>query len=292
MARGDKPYLRKSTDRKAQISPLSWTNAFPICAAVICRFSQVRFITPSHLSHAQSLFLLPKEHQFFLFDCLLLFCILRATECYVSTCTSRIFSQICTCYQCDPVIVNWYEDDFRRQSSVAHSLAAFPTSQLCFRLVLSKHSSQNFVPPNMTQRNGLPFLNTGSDRALLGTMSRSLETHRKWWTTKFSLESVLSTRLNNLPIPCILSKPGPVISSTVTFSSFTASLKNCPNFVVARQNICRKDSSPCLIVVSCFYNCSAVRPCAKSTSFFLSSKDSPSDAIVSNFVPATAALNR
>ena len=30
MARGDKPYLRKSTDRKAQISPLNWTNAFLI----------------------------------------------------------------------------------------------------------------------------------------------------------------------------------------------------------------------------------------------------------------------
>ena len=29
---GDKPYLRKSTDRKAQISPLNWTNAFLICA--------------------------------------------------------------------------------------------------------------------------------------------------------------------------------------------------------------------------------------------------------------------
>ena len=32
VARGDKPYLRKSTDRKAQISPLDWTNAFLICA--------------------------------------------------------------------------------------------------------------------------------------------------------------------------------------------------------------------------------------------------------------------
>ena len=30
--RGDKPYMRKSTDRKAQISPLSWTNVFLICA--------------------------------------------------------------------------------------------------------------------------------------------------------------------------------------------------------------------------------------------------------------------
>ena len=32
VARGDKPYMRKSTDRKAQISPLSRTNAFRICA--------------------------------------------------------------------------------------------------------------------------------------------------------------------------------------------------------------------------------------------------------------------
>ena len=32
VARGDKPDLRKSTDRKAQISPLNWTNAFLICA--------------------------------------------------------------------------------------------------------------------------------------------------------------------------------------------------------------------------------------------------------------------
>ena len=32
VARGDKPYLRKSTDRKAQISPVSGTNAFLICA--------------------------------------------------------------------------------------------------------------------------------------------------------------------------------------------------------------------------------------------------------------------
>ena len=32
VARGDKPSQRKSTDRKAQISPLNWTNAFLICA--------------------------------------------------------------------------------------------------------------------------------------------------------------------------------------------------------------------------------------------------------------------
>ena len=30
--RGDKFYLRKSTDHKAKISPLNWTNAFLICA--------------------------------------------------------------------------------------------------------------------------------------------------------------------------------------------------------------------------------------------------------------------
>ena len=32
VAWGDKPYLRKSTDREAQISPLNWTNAVLICA--------------------------------------------------------------------------------------------------------------------------------------------------------------------------------------------------------------------------------------------------------------------
>ena len=50
VARCDKPYLRKSSDRKAQISPLNWTNAFLICA-LRCRFSHVMFITPSHLTH-------------------------------------------------------------------------------------------------------------------------------------------------------------------------------------------------------------------------------------------------
>ena len=49
VARGDKPYLRKSTDRKAQISPLN--ERLPDLCFVICRFSQVRFITPSHLTH-------------------------------------------------------------------------------------------------------------------------------------------------------------------------------------------------------------------------------------------------
>ena len=46
---GDKPHLRKSTDRKAQIRKVfvlaDW---FVLCD---CRFSQVRFITPSHLTH-------------------------------------------------------------------------------------------------------------------------------------------------------------------------------------------------------------------------------------------------
>ena len=52
VARGDKPYLRKSADRKAQISPLSWTiERLPDVCFAICRFSQVRFITPGHLTH-------------------------------------------------------------------------------------------------------------------------------------------------------------------------------------------------------------------------------------------------
>ena len=57
MARGDKPYLRKSTDRKAQISPLNWTNAFLICALRSVDFSgKVYHPEPPH---AQSLFLFP-----------------------------------------------------------------------------------------------------------------------------------------------------------------------------------------------------------------------------------------
>ena len=60
VARGDKPYLRKSTDRKAQIRKAFVQFSGLICACfAICRFSQVRFITPSHLTHAQSLFLFP-----------------------------------------------------------------------------------------------------------------------------------------------------------------------------------------------------------------------------------------
>ena len=57
VALGDKPYLRKSTDRKAQISPLNWTNAFLICALRSVDFSaKVYHPEPPH---AQSLFLFP-----------------------------------------------------------------------------------------------------------------------------------------------------------------------------------------------------------------------------------------
>ena len=51
VARGDKPYLRKSTDRKTQISPPKLNERLPDFRFAICRFSQVRFITPSHLTH-------------------------------------------------------------------------------------------------------------------------------------------------------------------------------------------------------------------------------------------------
>ena len=51
VAWGDKPYLRKSTDRKAQISPAKLNERLPDLCFAICRFSQVRFITPSHLTH-------------------------------------------------------------------------------------------------------------------------------------------------------------------------------------------------------------------------------------------------
>ena len=51
VARGDKSYLRKSTDRKAQIRrAFRSVQRTDLCFA-ICRFSQVRFITPSHLTH-------------------------------------------------------------------------------------------------------------------------------------------------------------------------------------------------------------------------------------------------
>ena len=47
VARGDKPYLRKSTDRKAQIRKAFVQFSGLICSLAICRFSQGRFITPS-----------------------------------------------------------------------------------------------------------------------------------------------------------------------------------------------------------------------------------------------------
>ena len=53
-----KHHLRKSADRKAQISPVSGTNDFLICAFWICRFSQVVFILREQ-PRAQSLFLFP-----------------------------------------------------------------------------------------------------------------------------------------------------------------------------------------------------------------------------------------
>ena len=55
---GNKHHLRKSADRKAQISSVSGTNAFLILGFSICRFSQVVFI-PQAQPHAQSLFLFP-----------------------------------------------------------------------------------------------------------------------------------------------------------------------------------------------------------------------------------------
>ena len=54
---GDKHHLRKSADRKAQISSVSGTNLPDLCFS-ICRFSQVVFI-PRAQPHAQSLFLFP-----------------------------------------------------------------------------------------------------------------------------------------------------------------------------------------------------------------------------------------
>ena len=52
---GNKHHLRKSADRKAQISSVSGTNAFLILCFSICRFSQVVFI-PQAQPHAQTLF--------------------------------------------------------------------------------------------------------------------------------------------------------------------------------------------------------------------------------------------
>ena len=53
VARGDKPYMRKSTDRKAQIRKAFSAQRTDLCFA-ICRFSHHHHgevITPSHLTH-------------------------------------------------------------------------------------------------------------------------------------------------------------------------------------------------------------------------------------------------
>ena len=55
---GNEHHLRKSANRKAQISSVSGTNAFLICAFRSADFSQVVFI-PQSQPHAQSLFLIP-----------------------------------------------------------------------------------------------------------------------------------------------------------------------------------------------------------------------------------------
>ena len=55
---GDKHHLRKSEDRRVQISPVSGKNAFLILCFSICRISLVVFI-PRAQNHAQSLFLFP-----------------------------------------------------------------------------------------------------------------------------------------------------------------------------------------------------------------------------------------
>ena len=55
---GNKHHLRKSADRKAQISSVSGTNAFLICAFRSADFLKVVFI-PQAQPHAQSLFLFP-----------------------------------------------------------------------------------------------------------------------------------------------------------------------------------------------------------------------------------------
>ena len=57
VALGDKHHLRKSADRKAQVSPVSGKNAFLICAIRSADFFRV-FI-PCVQPHAQSLFLFP-----------------------------------------------------------------------------------------------------------------------------------------------------------------------------------------------------------------------------------------
>ena len=51
VARGDKLYMRKSTDRTNQSAALNAYERLPDLCFAICRFSHVRFITPSHLTH-------------------------------------------------------------------------------------------------------------------------------------------------------------------------------------------------------------------------------------------------
>ena len=61
VAWGDKPYLRKSADRNAQMEGVCSIQRTDMCFA-ICRLSQVRFITPRHLTH--NLFCIPEEVRF------------------------------------------------------------------------------------------------------------------------------------------------------------------------------------------------------------------------------------
>ena len=56
---GDKHHLRKSTDRKAQISPVSGTNAFLIYAFRSADFLRRCLSLERNLTHAQSLLLFP-----------------------------------------------------------------------------------------------------------------------------------------------------------------------------------------------------------------------------------------
>ena len=56
---GDKHHLRKSADRKAQISPVSGTNAFLICTFWSADFLSWCLYIPRAQPHAQSLFLFP-----------------------------------------------------------------------------------------------------------------------------------------------------------------------------------------------------------------------------------------
>ena len=51
VAQGDKPYLRKSTRSQSTNQSAELNERLPDLCFAICRFSQVRFITPSHLTH-------------------------------------------------------------------------------------------------------------------------------------------------------------------------------------------------------------------------------------------------